>query len=271
MLGVNTKTSNAAVMGGLGRFPLFMSIIKSTLRYIIHINEIKDTRPLLDAAITADEDLCSTKSWRKRIVKIITLFNCNLNKTPQSKDITNIIKQMKDSYLNHWKKSLGDTESEEGKLYLYRKIKTNFGMEPYLRQVNKKKFRRAMTAFRISAHNLEIETGRYITDKQSANKNTSIKRDDRFCTLCYEANGGKIMGDEKHAAVVCPRFNVERNRLFLYIQNKVPNFGKLNDIGKLLFMLTCEHECAIMVGKYLNIILSTQRPSFSKIWKRLNE
>ena len=62
LLGVNTKTSNAAVMGELGRLPLFMSIIKYTLRYIIHINEIKDKRPLLDAAIIADEDLCSTKS-----------------------------------------------------------------------------------------------------------------------------------------------------------------------------------------------------------------
>ena len=79
------------------------------------------------------------------------------------------------------------------------------------------------------------------------------------------------MGDEKHAVVACPRFNDERNRLFLRIQNKVPNFNKLNDIGKLLFMLTCELECAIMVGKYLNIILSTQRPSFIKIWKQLNK
>ena len=74
---------------------------------------------------------------------------------------------------------LGDVSSQEGKLYLYRRIKSHFGMEPYLGDIAKLKFRRAVTAFRLSAHNLEIETGRYVSTAV-ANK-CSVRCDDRFC------------------------------------------------------------------------------------------
>ena len=53
---------------------------------------------------------------------------------------------------------LGNKESEEGKLYLYMKLKSAFRTEPYLQHIKQFKFRRAMTMFRISAHRLEIET-----------------------------------------------------------------------------------------------------------------
>ena len=48
-------------------------------------------------------------------------------------------------------------------IYLHRHIKSDFGMEPYLCDIVKLNFRRTVTAFRLSAHNLEIETGRYVS------------------------------------------------------------------------------------------------------------
>ena len=53
---------------------------------------------------------------------------------------------------------------------LYRKIKTNFLSEPYLKQIKKNKFRRAMTMLRISAHKLEVEIGRYVQKTQRLSK-----------------------------------------------------------------------------------------------------
>ena len=52
-------------MGELGRLPLFLYIIKSTLNYLMHINEVKTDRPLLNAAIEVDNTLCISKSWKK--------------------------------------------------------------------------------------------------------------------------------------------------------------------------------------------------------------
>ena len=55
LLGVHPKTQNAAVMGEVGRLPLFMDVIRAILRYLIHLNEVKDERPLLCAAMEDDK------------------------------------------------------------------------------------------------------------------------------------------------------------------------------------------------------------------------
>ena len=114
---------------------------------------------------------------------------------------------MKSTYLDYWKTSVGDKGIESGKLHIYRKIKSEFKMEPYLHQIKQLKYRRAMSMFRISAHRLEIETGRWIKTSSGNNK---ICRNDRICTLCFE-NGSKIPGDEEHAILVCPIVSSEKS------------------------------------------------------------
>ena len=236
----------------------------------MHVEEVKEERPLLCAAVEEDKGLCIGKSWRKRLVKVLSFFHCNIDKTPYSRCMFMIQKYMKESYVQYWRKSLGDEKSNDGKLYLYRRVKLCFGMEPYLKHIRKLKIRRALTAFRISAHNLEIETGRYIHDQTAVGNSGSIKREDRFCTICYEENKSKVMGDEEHAIMHCPRFCDIRNSLLIKIESKVPNFKNLNNNDKLCYMLTCEGECAIFISKFLAVILSTQRSNFLKIWKQQN-
>ena len=75
LLGVHPKAHNGAVMGELGRLPLFIQIMKSTLKYIIHLNDVKIDRPLLNAAILEDDNLCISKSWRKRVEKNCCIFS----------------------------------------------------------------------------------------------------------------------------------------------------------------------------------------------------
>ena len=47
------------------------------------------------------------------------------------------------------------------KLRTYKLIKKKFNLEKYL-ELNKRKYRKALSAFRISAHRLNIEPGRYM-------------------------------------------------------------------------------------------------------------
>ena len=76
------------------------------------------------------------------------------------------------------------------------------------------------------------------------------------------------MGDEMHALLSCPHFSDIRNRVFVKINLMVPQFKNLNDKDKLFYMLTCESDCANLVGKLLSVILSTQRPNFINLWKQ---
>ena len=58
LLGVSQRANNLAVMGEVGRFPFVISIIKSALKFLKHLEDVSNDRPLLKAAINEDKSLC---------------------------------------------------------------------------------------------------------------------------------------------------------------------------------------------------------------------
>ena len=64
-----------------------------------------------------------------------------------------------DQYMQFWSSNI----NESSKLNWYRLFKDNFSLqsETYLNCIKNCKFRNALCKFRLSAHSLEIETGRY--------------------------------------------------------------------------------------------------------------
>ena len=80
------------------------------------------------------------------------------------------------------------------KLRTHKLIKKKFGLEKYL-ELNERKNRKALSAFRISAHRLNIERGRYM----------KLKVEDRLCTTC------NVVEDEIHAICQCTKFQMSRN------------------------------------------------------------
>ena len=253
-LGVHSKSSNAAVMGELGRMPIILFVIKSMLKYCQHIDDVFDKMPLLSAAFLEDKALPMNKSWRKKLEKILDVFGIRLTSdVPTNTFIDKVMEIMISKYIRYWKHLLGNSDDNNGKLSLYRQIKGNFKLEPYLKHINKNKFRRAMTSLRISSHALEIERGRY----------RNIPRKERFCTVC-EKLGLKSIGDEKHAVLVCQKFETDRDQLIRNISKIHPGFLSLNNDERIIFMLKSVGECATYVGKFIHTILTTQRPQIVK-------
>ena len=121
-----------------------------------------------------------------------------------------------------------------------------------------------MTAFRISAHKLEIETGRYIKCKQEGQY---VPRNDRICAICEE-NNVILKGDEEHALTSCMGFENERKKAFNYLGEKYPSLKELDNYNKTLYMLSCEGISAKRVSKLMLSIQSTQRPNFFNLWKK---
>ena len=263
VLGVHTKASNAAFMGEVGRFPIFMYIIKTMLRYYKHIEDVKTEHPLLATAADADKQLAGGNSWHGSLQKILILFGVTLNTTlPTNTLILKIMSIFKRRYIDHWKQTLGNQNDNTGKLHLYRKIKTNFQIEPYLEQIKKRKLRRALTALRISAHRLEIETDRYVK-----NKKDYVSREERICKLCAE-NGINVMGDEEHAILVCPTFEKHRKKTMDFLNLRYPNFSTLSNYNKLIFMMTCEDESVQQVSKLVHAILNAPRVQKKQIVRK---
>ena len=260
VLGVNNKATNAAVMGELGRVPMTLYVVKYMLRFAQHIKKEGDRMTLLSAASIEDNALPTNKSWKGSLENILKLFGFAWPADALNDGfITRVFEAMKTNYINYWKRLLGDVNTNTGKLYLYRQIKSCFKFEPYLQHVTKNKMRRSMTAIRISTHKLEIETGRYVY-----NNGSPISRDQRCCTLCQQI-GISTPGDELHALLLCPFFESQRNELIVFIGNLYPNFLSLDNASKMFFMLTCEGDCAKRVSNYIHKVLTFPRPKYGSV------
>ena len=83
---------------------------------------------------------------------------------------------------------------------LFKKLKFNFELESYLKNVVNSSFRKAITKIRLSSHSFYIERGRWGTNK--------IKVEDRKCEICPNS-----VEDELHCLVYCPRFINKRRDL----------------------------------------------------------
>ena len=76
-----------------------------------------------------------------------------------------------DQYNQSWYSDINNSQ----RLASYSRIKHSFESESYLDNISERKYKIALSKFRLSSHNLEIETGRY----------NSIPRSERICRL-YE-------------------------------------------------------------------------------------
>ena len=73
-------------------------------------------------------------------------------------------------------------------------------METYLSKVSNFKYRNAITKFRTSSHDLEIEKGRHNPHR--------LPLEQRLCKLC------NVIEDEVHFLLSCGLYNSERTVLF---------------------------------------------------------
>ena len=113
--------------------------------------------------------------WAKRIINIINNlgfshvineFNNDTNSLPLFK------RRLRDQFIQEWSTGINNCS----KLDYYTKFKNTFCYEDYLDILNTDILRKTFTCFRLSSHNLEIETGRY----------NGIDRSNRFCKLCSQ-------------------------------------------------------------------------------------
>ena len=88
------------------------------------------------------------------------------------------------------------------KLRTYKLVKNKFRIEKYL-EVKERNLRKSLTAFRISAHKLNIERGRYL----------NLKVEDRLCNVCM------VIEDEIYALCQCKKFSLLREQMYQTVFN----------------------------------------------------
>ena len=119
-------------------------------------------------------------------------------------------------FINAWIMEL----QKQPKLRFYRDVKYEFGLEKYI-GVTTYRARKNIFSIRSSAHDLNVERGRYST------KEKLTKKSDRACRFCCGGASKEvikmieelpfctepILETEEHAMVTCPAYHSQRSNL----------------------------------------------------------
>ena len=122
------------------------------------------------------------------------------------------------------------------KMRTYIKFKQHFAIEEYLTSLQPG-IRKALTRFRISAHNLAIERGRYNRPPTHLEK--------RSCPHCPSN-----VEDELHFIIKCPQYNESRQALFEIAQERL-NFRTLDDEMKFIYVMTAPGKITEAVAEFI--------------------
>ena len=116
--------------------------------------------------------------------------------------------------------------NDKSKLCNYKKFKTNFSQENYVNIPDVPlAWRKLYCSFRLSAHDLEIERGRY--------SRPYVPVENRICKLCNVTTES-----DDHFMLNCTEFNEHRETLFTKIDRLDPNFLELNDDDRFKYLMT---------------------------------
>ena len=229
ILGLSQKTSNWAVSGETGRYPIFVKVITSMIKFYFHISQSPSN--IVKEALSTSIRLSSEgfNSWYKYIVRLFKfcnlehlLFTCDYREI--NYQLSKLKKQLEQKYNEIWGIERAKYQ-QNSKLELFTSLKTEFGFADYLCICKKNLQRIALTKLRVSAHKLPIETGRYI----------QTPRIERQCPI-----GCNEVGDEEHYLLKCshPFIEVVRTPLLEEIASSHPTFRQLSTQEKCKYLLS---------------------------------
>ena len=202
MLSVHKRASRLAILGELGRYPLFIPALKLCLKYDCQLSHSPNDS-LISRAMTEMRELPHLDTFYTRMRDIKSHLNIGpLYGTAETIGHT-IDKKLKSSFdlfylseINQVK--LGDDLLDHNKLRFYKQLKGSFKVEPYIENICNRLQRSWLSRYRVSAHNLHIEKGRYTSPV------TPLKN--RICLFC----DSKEIDTEEHFVVNCQTFLLKR-------------------------------------------------------------
>ena len=155
-------------------------------------------------------------------------------------DIDLCINTVKEFLFGSFQKDCMDSLKDYPVMRSFVLFKNDFRLEKYLLCVRDFKIRKCIAQFRLSSHNLAIESGQKVKPK--------LPIEQRFCKLC---NLGEVE-DECHHLLVCPRFMDQRIRFLcsiITIDEKLLE-GDINSVFDNI--MACKEEIIIFnLGVYL--------------------
>lgn len=234
ILKVHNNASTLAVRGELGRFTVRTVRLARVVKYWLRLLSLPQQRLTSICYAFQYQEAENNKSCWANDVKQL-LFSIGMGEAWFNQGVgccqsfLNLFKQRcKDIAIQEWQASV----QLSSKLHTYCKIKVDFGLSCYLSVIDKYYLKNALCKFRISAHSLRIETGRWLHNN----------RTERICSVCTLNE----IEDEFHFMLICPLYNDMRLKY-------LPQYCFINPTRvKFIAMLQTEQRILLLnLSKYI--------------------
>ena len=141
------------------------------------------------------------------------------------------------------------TAGDGKKLRTYKLFKNEFCLEHYLLNISYQHYRCALAQYRLSSHNLGIETGRHAKPPTPPEKQ---------CLYCDDG----VVDDEIHILTKCTAHTDIRHRLTTNIEDCLDDYNCLPDVQKFISVMSGSNkvvmnELARFVHDAFNLIVSS--------------
>jgi hypothetical protein len=181
ILKVKSSTSTPPLYAELGRFPVSLKMKMRLVNFWSRIVAYDDNTIVKQAYLSLLEMHNSNQNnWCNIVKEILSEANLECNFLNQAISTSELLKLKEEIHRNFMVKCMKDIQDSDKypKLRTFKLFKNEFKLENYLTAHTNINYTLSLTRFRISSHNLAIETGRYTRPK------TPIE--DRKCIHCSE-------------------------------------------------------------------------------------
>ena len=244
-LGIHKTTSSNAARMEVGSPPLELFI---KLQSIKNWNRIM----LMDSALVKEALTCATNlhrngkySWASYMQNIFDSLETTIqvddrsicsHQFPSHLFSEPLVTYYDNLAMTALTSSIGSSQKQGNKLRTYAKFKDTCDFEPYLEHIKNASKRRSVTKLHVSAHRLEIETGRY----------NGIPAEQRFCQFCPNS-----IGDEKHFVLHCPTHSKRRAKLITHCEENIAGFSGMGEDSQFLTIMKADTPTlAVALGEF---------------------
>ena len=210
-MGVNKYTSNAAVWGDCGRYPLGVELSKLVFSY-------RERLELMDSNHT--DCLVRHAYYEQKALQLSWYTSMDAVKIALEADQPHPLKRPSQirSAMRSWFRERWDCDrANNNKLRFYNEIKNDFHEEKYLRLDLSASSSRAISRLRTSSHKYNVETGRYGTKRVNilnrVCKHCSTDDEESLNSLLQLPFAEPVIEDELHVLRSCPLYDDLRSKL----------------------------------------------------------